>query len=79
MCVHQYSSTFWVLLKKAKRIYGYLGVLVEILVIAPFMSFGNKPVYSDFLLFPIYRDLTNNRIGCLNADIFRGLVSLIRL
>ncbi|EPY80530.1 putative G-protein coupled receptor 125 [Camelus ferus] len=25
------------------------------------------------------RDLTNNRIGCLNADIFRGLTNLVRL
>ncbi|XP_034861107.1 adhesion G protein-coupled receptor A3 isoform X3 [Mirounga leonina] len=25
------------------------------------------------------RDLTNNRIGCLNADIFRGLANLVRL
>ncbi|KAF3825305.1 hypothetical protein GH733_005939 [Mirounga leonina] len=25
------------------------------------------------------KDLTNNRIGCLNADIFRGLANLVRL
>uniref|UniRef100_A0A8C7URA8 Adhesion G protein-coupled receptor A3 n=1 Tax=Oncorhynchus mykiss TaxID=8022 RepID=A0A8C7URA8_ONCMY len=26
-----------------------------------------------------YRDLSNNRIGCLNVDIFKGLLSLVRL
>uniref|UniRef100_A0A4W5R7K4 Adhesion G protein-coupled receptor A3 n=1 Tax=Hucho hucho TaxID=62062 RepID=A0A4W5R7K4_9TELE len=26
-----------------------------------------------------YRDLSNNRIGCLNVDIFKGLTSLVRL
>lgn len=29
-------------------------------------------------LFP-HRDLSNNSIGCLNVDIFKGLASLIRL
>uniref|UniRef100_A0A673W833 Adhesion G protein-coupled receptor A3 n=1 Tax=Salmo trutta TaxID=8032 RepID=A0A673W833_SALTR len=26
-----------------------------------------------------YRDLSNNRIGCLNVDIFKGLINLVRL
>ncbi|KAL0596511.1 hypothetical protein AAY473_034461, partial [Plecturocebus cupreus] len=29
--------------------------------------------------FRFVTDLTNNRIGCLNADIFRGLTNLVRL
>ena len=29
--------------------------------------------------FVLSRDLSNNRIGCLNVDIFKGLTSLVRL
>uniref|UniRef100_A0A8C7WHQ2 Adhesion G protein-coupled receptor A3 n=1 Tax=Oncorhynchus mykiss TaxID=8022 RepID=A0A8C7WHQ2_ONCMY len=31
------------------------------------------------ICFAFYRDLSNNRIGCLNVDIFKGLTSLVRL
>uniref|UniRef100_A0A8C7CP69 Adhesion G protein-coupled receptor A3 n=1 Tax=Oncorhynchus kisutch TaxID=8019 RepID=A0A8C7CP69_ONCKI len=31
------------------------------------------------ICFAFHRDLSNNRIGCLNVDIFKGLTSLVRL
>lgn len=38
---------------------------------------------SSVIVHPVFpvsdRDLSNNSIGCLNVDIFRGLASLMRL
>lgn len=81
MFVHPYTCAFWLFCWQSECVYGafhYLWILGKIIQFVDCMASWNEFILM-FYIFLICRDLTNNRIGCLNADVFKGLVNLIRL